>query len=221
MTLEEALEYLNLPANSRKQLIRKRYLELKKDYLKAIYNAPSDHFSTLYQENLQKIEEAYQFLLGEINVVNDQESQAQQTINQIQQVVNSFLRDRKVLDAESRQILKGYIDQIDRLTDSLKQESFGMQFQTESSHPPAWHWEVEQFKNASPTITLEPSPQENTNERVGLIQRIIAFVVGAHYMETTGSRKHLYDRFLMGIILMIAIMGILGTLYVMFPLFFS
>ncbi|TDI68625.1 MAG: hypothetical protein E2O88_06355, partial [Bacteroidetes bacterium] len=65
MTFQEALEYLNLPANPSEQLTQKRYLELKKDYQNAINNAPSDHFRALYQENLDKIKEAYLLLMDQ------------------------------------------------------------------------------------------------------------------------------------------------------------
>ena len=221
MTLEEALEYLNLPANCRSQLVRKRYLELKKDYLRAIYNAPSDHFSTLYQENLQKIEDAYHFLTGEVKNLNEKEFQIQQTIEQIQQLVDTLHSDQKVLDFESQKILEVYIDRIDQLKDTISQGNLGAQLQIEPSNGPAWHWEVGQIKKAEPGVSVEPLSGRDAQRQTGFLKTLIDYALGAPSKETSGARKHLYDRILMGIILCIVILGILGTLYVMSPLLFN
>ncbi len=185
MTLEEAGEYLNLPANSRKQLVRKRYLELKKDYLKAIHNAPSDHFSSLYQENLQKIEEAYRFLIEELQSANDNESQIQLSIKQIQLVLSKLLQEKKTLDSQSKKTLKDYIQKIDQLKNMLAKDTMEPDLQTESSQTMAGD-----------------------------------HITGVPQLRTKRARQYLYDRLLMGTIIAIVVLGILGALYVMFPLFF-
>ena len=220
MTLEEALEYLNLPANSRKQLIRKRYLELKKDYLKAIYNAPSDHFSSLYRENLAKIEEAYQFLIERIDGVIDHDPQVQNSLKQIRQMVNTFLRDRKVLDSESRHTLMGYMTQIDGLKNALKQDNLEVQIQVENPYQPAWHWQVEEFESVNNSSDSESSSPSIPSQQSSFLQQLLELVVGTPIAQNTGIRKYLYDRLLMATIVTIAVLGILGTFYVMFPLFF-
>jgi hypothetical protein len=120
MTFQEALEYMNLPASCSRQLIRKRYLELKKDYLKAIYNAPSDHFSTLYRENLDKIEEAYNLLTEASDHLNYHDTRIQQQIQQIGQIVDSFLGTGGQLTVEGKEKIKRYIDQINELQHLLK-----------------------------------------------------------------------------------------------------
>ncbi len=211
MTLEEALEYLNLPANSRRALIRKRYLELKKDYLKAIYNAPSDHFSSLYRENLQKIEEAYEFLIDQIDGFNDEDSQFQQTITQIQHMVNSFLENKKVLDEASKTKILACIDQIDQLKSALRKERRIPNLSLETSRHQVWHWETDKLKKdktvkSIPGLSAAPekSAQPTFNQSLG---------------ESNRVRKYRYDRILMGIILAIVILGALGALYVLFPLF--
>lgn len=118
MTVEEALEYLNLPAKPRTQLVRKRYLELKRDYLKAIYNAPSDHFCTLYQENLEKIEEAYLLLSGSADQV-EHGIDIQETIEELQNLANTLQDDKIELTPEARTSIEQYIVQIDHLKQEL------------------------------------------------------------------------------------------------------
>jgi hypothetical protein len=220
MTQEEAREYLNLPTNSRKQLIRKRYLELKKDYLKAIYNAPSDHFSTLYRENLEKIEEAYQFLIEPTDGVKEHDSRVQHSIKQIQLMVNTFLRERRVLDSESRQTLMSYMTQIDRLKNTLKQGNMEVQLQVENPNQPGWHRQVEEFESVNNFTEPESSSPPIPNQKSSFLQQLVELVVGVPVAQSTGARRYLYDRLLMVTIIAIVVLGVLGTLYVMFPLFF-
>jgi len=122
MTFQEALEYLNLPENSSKQLVSKRYLELKKDYQKAINNAPSEHFSSLYQENLNKIEEAYCFLT-EKQEVNKSNTEIIQSIQGVQQIVDNFLQSGETpLHPEASDKIQNYIDQVNSFQDYLREE---------------------------------------------------------------------------------------------------
>ncbi len=122
MTFQEALEYLNLPENSSKQLVSKRYLELKKDYQKAISNAPSEHFSSLYQENLNKIEEAY-CLLTEEQEVNKSNAEIIQSIQGVQKIVDNFLQSGETpLHPKAPGKIQNYIDQINSFQDYLREE---------------------------------------------------------------------------------------------------
>jgi hypothetical protein len=223
MTLDEAHDYLNLPANPGKQLVRKRYLELKNNYLKAIYNAPSDHFSTLYRENLQKIEESYSLLAEGTAEFNDRDFRLQQTILQLQQVVSSFHENRRVLDSASRKKLKMFIERIDQLKESLRNEDYNpdpaldQPNDPDQSHP-GWYWESAKLKKKYPTEYERPVA--SAQPAVGIVDKWIDRVM-LSLAETTWGRKYLYDRMLMIVILAIVIMGILGGLYVMFPLMFS
>ncbi len=124
MTLQEALEYLNLPANPSEQLVQKRYLELQRDYQKAISNAPSDHFRTLYQENLDKIKEAYMLLIDEQEANDESDSEIQQSIEQVQQIVDTFLEGQSEgdINPEVRDKIKNFIDQISIFQDNLRGE---------------------------------------------------------------------------------------------------
>lgn len=276
------MEYLNLPENSRQYLVRKRYLELKRDYLKAIYNAPSEHFSNLYRENLQKIEEAYSLLNEKKEGVNERNPDIPKTIKQIQQVVDTFLEEKGTLDTESRQKLKEYISQIDQLKDSLKGQELqkpsgvsidstkqkknqlssivsktgsvkpdstasGSQNAYQSDFPgdnvtghqeenefvnhedktqkPGWKWDVKNFKTK---ISSDKQSQrslytiKNMNLSIpGIVKNWVDKIIENPYATSSGGRKHLFDQFLMGVILIIAILGVLGVVYVMFPLFFS
>ena len=125
MILQEALEYLNLPANSSAQLVRKRFLELKNDYQKAINNAPSEHFSVLYQENLDKIEEAYRLLTQDHKVTTQSDSDILQGIQQVQQIVNTYLDEEGagILNPEAQNKIQNYIDQVSSFQDDLQEES--------------------------------------------------------------------------------------------------
>ncbi len=128
MTREEALEYLNLPGKSSEQLVRKRYLELHRDYQKAISNAPSDHFRMLYRENLEKIEEAYLIMKQSAPHVSPElaagvDNQIQQSLDQAQQLVDRFLNNGTVdLDPESESKINKYIEEISQLQNYLLQE---------------------------------------------------------------------------------------------------
>ncbi|MDH3710960.1 MAG: TonB family protein [Cyclobacteriaceae bacterium] len=132
MTRQEALEYLNLPANSSDQLVRRRYLELHRDYQKAITNAPSDHFRALYRENLDKIEEAYLLMKSTMSaeVSSDDtpistEEQVQKSIKDAQVLINTFMGDKSgqtQLDQASQSQILHYIDQISSLQEFLKEE---------------------------------------------------------------------------------------------------
>lgn len=122
MTIQEALEYLNLPINSSEQLVRKRYLELKKDYQKAINNAPSDHFSALYQENLDKIKEAYMLLMEDQEAIDVSDSKILYGIQQVQQIVDTLVEDEGDINPEARAKIKNYIDQISSFQDDLREE---------------------------------------------------------------------------------------------------
>ncbi len=133
MTRQEALEYLNLPANSSDQLVRRRYLELHRDYQKAITNAPSDHFRALYRENLDKIEEAYLLMKStmsaEVSSPDDApistEEQVQKSIKDAQVLINTFMgkkSDQAKLDPASQSQILHYIDQISSLQEFLKEE---------------------------------------------------------------------------------------------------
>lgn len=125
MTLQEALEYLNLPANPSEQLVQKRYLELQRDYQKAISNAPSDHFRTLYQENLDKIKEAYLLLMDQQEANDESDSEIQQSIEQVQQIVDTFLEGQSEgdINPEARAKIKNFIDQISSFQDNLRGDS--------------------------------------------------------------------------------------------------
>lgn len=125
MILQEALEYLNLPANSSAQLVRKRFLELKKDYQKAINNAPSEHFSALYLENLNKIEEAYRLLTQDQKVTTESDSDILQGIQQVQQIVDTYLDEERAgnLNPEAQNKIQNYIDQISSFQDDLQEGS--------------------------------------------------------------------------------------------------
>jgi len=125
MTFQEALEYLNLPANPSEQLTQKRYLELKKDYQNAINNAPSDHFRALYQENLDKIKEAYLLLMDQQEANDESDSEIQQSIQQVQQIVDTFLEGQSEgdINPEARAKIKNFIDQISSFQDNLRKES--------------------------------------------------------------------------------------------------
>lgn len=228
MTLDEALEYLNLPANPGRQLVRRRYLELKNNYLKAIYNAPSDHFSTLYRENLQKIEESYSLLAEGTVELNDRDFRLQQTIWQLQQLVNTFLENRKVLDSASREKLKMFIERIDQVKESLRNDEYNPNHHLEDhdqSHP-GWYWESSKLKNKYPeTESGQPVLASSKTGRrpataTGVVDKWINKLM-LSFHETTWGRKYLYDRMLMIVILAIVIIGILGSLYVIFPLIFS
>ena len=222
MTLNEALEYLNLPSNPGRQLVRKRYLELKNNYLKAIYNAPSDHFSTLYRENLQKIEESYSLLIGELEGFSDLDSGIQQNIMQIQQVVNSFLANRKFLDNVSREKLKNYIERIDILKDSLKRDHPEPDPQDSSAgsdqNQPSWYWETDKLKTRNQPIDDAPesTPVESKRPRIKAIKLIDRIVYTLP--ESDWGRKYLFDRLLLVAILTIVILVILGCFYVILPL---
>ncbi len=122
MTIQEALEYLNLPINSSEQLVQKRYLELKKDYQKAINNAPSDHFSTLYQENLDKIKEAYMLLMEDQEAIDVSDSKILYGIQQVQRIVDTLVEDEGDIDPEARVKIKNYIEQISSFQDDLREE---------------------------------------------------------------------------------------------------
>jgi FMN-dependent NADH-azoreductase len=125
MIFQEALEYLNLPANPSEQLTQKRYLELKKDYQNAINNAPSDHFRDLYQENLDKIKEAYMLLMDQQEANHESDSEIQQSIQQVQQIVDTFLEGQSEgdINPEARAKIKNFIDQISSFQDNLRKES--------------------------------------------------------------------------------------------------
>ena len=123
MEFQEALEYLNLPASCSRQLVRKRYLELKKDYLKAINNAPSDHFSALYRENLDKIEEAYNLLIETADIVQDPDNDIQNCIRKSEEIVASFLKNGTKLTPKKREEIKQYINEINRMQDQLRVEN--------------------------------------------------------------------------------------------------
>lgn len=229
MTINEALEYLNLPSNPDRQLIRKRYLELKNNYLKAIYNAPSDHFSSLYQENLRKIEESYSLLIEGSEGFNDSESRIQQTIMQTQQVVNSFLDNRKVLDSVAQEKIKNYIDRIDRLKDSLQKNLYDYDPAAEKStgkdqSRPGWYWETDKLKQRYQVAkTIQPTPQPVKSESQQTSENMVKWInrIMTPFPETTWGRRYFYDRLLMVVIITILILGIIGGLYVIFPLMFS
>jgi hypothetical protein len=125
MTFQEALEYLNLPANPSEQLTQKRYLELKKDYQNVINNAPSDHFRALYQENLDKIKEAYLLLMDQQEANDESDSEIQQSIQQVQQIVDTFLEGQSEgdINPEASAKIKNFIDQISSFQDNLREES--------------------------------------------------------------------------------------------------
>ena len=133
MTRQEALEYLNLSDSASDRLVRKRYLELHHDYQKAISNAPSDHFRSLYRENLDKIEEAY-LLIKEtspkvvVPLATDGPPPAhiETKIKDAQELIESLksqsaLNQDAVDPATQKQIL-GYIDQISQLQEFLQDE---------------------------------------------------------------------------------------------------
>ena len=126
MELQEALEYLNLPASSSRQLVRKRYLELKKDYLKAINNAPSDHFGALYRENLDKIEEAYTLLIATADAAHHVDTGIQNSIQETSELIDSFLKKGGTLTSERKEKIKQYIDEINRLQKQLRSENPGI-----------------------------------------------------------------------------------------------
>jgi hypothetical protein len=126
MELQDALEYLNLPANSSRQLVRKRYLELKKDYLKAINNAPSDHFGALYRENLDKIEEAYTLLIATADAAHHVDIGIQNSIQETSELIDSFLKQGGTLTSERKEKIKQYIDEINRLQKQLRSENPGI-----------------------------------------------------------------------------------------------
>ena len=120
MTYQEAIEYLNLPANPTNELVGKRYIELKSDYQKAIDNAPSEHFSGLYQQNLDKIEEAYRFLNDRQNV-SEMETKILDEILKVRNVVDQLYKEHQVeeLSSESLEIIRQYVNQISTVQDNI------------------------------------------------------------------------------------------------------
>lgn len=163
MTTEEALEYLNLPPKPRKQLVRKRYLELKRDYLKAIYNAPSDHFCTLYQENLEKIEEAYTLLSKPSDVVAAQGADIQESISGLQKLVDS-VQNKGDLSSESRAVIEQYIVQIDHLKRMLAAED--PVAEPVNLSPPSSRWVVNPVENLSDQHISQSAKQESQSSSI-------------------------------------------------------
>ena len=132
MTRQEALDYLNLSDSASDRLVRKRYLELHQDYQKAISNAPSEHFRSLYSENLDKIEEAYLLIKGSmpqaasLTADSSPEEQIHSKIKDAQALVNSLMDQdglvQNPVDAATQKQILGYIDQISQLQDFLQDE---------------------------------------------------------------------------------------------------
>lgn len=226
MTLQEALEYLNLPAASSEQLVQKRYLELKKDYQIAINNAPSDHFRTLYKENLDKIEEAYRYLTGDQEVTNDYDSKIIQEIRQSQIIVDTFQVEEGIgnLNSEARDRLQHYIDQISGFQESLRdEESDGRPEAMVGSVSGAynkrvtnrsWRWEIKALKNRIQDLsTRQRSPKNAFIEKW-----VIGLLLNSAFSSTPGARKLFFDQLLMLVILAIFILGLIGAIYILFPL---
>ena len=244
MTLEEALEYLNLPASPRKKLVRKRYLELKRDYLKAIYNAPSDHFCTLYQENLEKIEEAY-LLLSTHPGHEEQDLELNQQIEEIQKLISSVQKNSPELNLQSKKVIKQYIDRIEGMQKQLRAESTAepqslllpsSKWETRQSligdqsvsTPPTWKWEIrqpkkkarleEKTKNVVDRPTSYPLPINESNLPSGWMSRLLDKLDQA---ATTSTRKQLFSKFLLAIIIAVMVLSTIGLLYILFPLLFQ
>jgi len=222
-------------------LVRRRYLELKRDYLKAIYNAPSDHFCTLYQENLEKIEEAYLLLTGSKDQVKH-EIAVNETIAEIQNLVDNLQKNNTGISHKSRDLLERYIKQIEHLqeqflADHLTDPSTSSTLSTRDSEgestklsSPGWKWEVKQKKQARPASTSEqgtqlssrPSSilQENLNETTGIIDWLKQIFGKTQGTTSYGTRKQAFDQFLMTVILAVVVLSTIGIIYILFPLLF-
>ncbi len=272
MTFQEAQEYLNLPTNSSEQLVQKRYLELTKDYQKAINNAPSDHFRALYQENLDKIEEAYR-LLTALQETDESDSAILQRIQQVQEIVDTFTKEeeKENLNSEAQDRIQHYIDQISSFQANLQeeesekgpskfnkpsgkwdpmvksstknQEVYGVPGQ-KSSDPNkeghtvdprsdtdkepgtsrGWRWEIKALKNKLTPSQEEVNPEhdkptrQRTSEGAFIEKWVIEIILNSSFATTSGARKQYYDQLIMAVIMIILILGVIGAIYILFPL---
>jgi len=272
MTFQEAQEYLNLPANSSEQLVQKRYLELTKDYQKAINNAPSDHFSALYQENLDKIEEAYR-LLTALQETDESDSVILQRIQQIQEIVDTFTKEEEKgnLNPEAQDRIQHYIDQISNFQASLQEdesekgpskfskpsekwdpmvksstenqevhripgqesgdqnkEGHTIDHRSDADKEPGpsrgWSWEIKALKNRlTPSQEgVNPDQDKPTRQRSSedaFIEKwVIEIILNSSFATTSGARKQSYDQLIMAVIMIILILGVIGAIYILFPL---
>ena len=164
MTFQEAVEYLNLPANSSDKLVNKRYLELKIDYQKAINNAPSDHFRALYQENLDKIEEAYEVLTQRQRITKESNLGILTTLQETQEIVDHFLTDQgeELLNPEAIDIIQTYIDQINGFQDDLREEE--TEKQPSKVSMPSDRWDLKETLLDTPDSKATSPITESANQ---------------------------------------------------------